>query len=102
MHSSSYLAPIGNYLSEAAKPCFTGVVAGLDVNEAASISLSHIPYTDNPTLSFDSSTGVVTVTDAHAGKTVTINTVMTPGIEGGRFFITPGSDGSTLIVGGAG
>jgi hypothetical protein len=85
---------------------FTGVVAGMDVNEGASISLSHIPYADNPMLSFDSSTGVLTVTNAHAGKTVTINTVMTPGVEGagedGGFFITQGSDGNVLILGGAG
>jgi hypothetical protein len=79
---------------------FTGTVAGMDVNPGASINLSHIPYADNPTLSFDSTTGVVTVTDAHLGRTVIIKTVAPAGTTGGAFFVTVAADNSTLIFAG--
>lgn len=77
---------------------FTGTVAGMYLNPGASINLSHIPYADNPTLTFDSTTGLVTVTDAHLGRTVTIKTVAPAGLEGGQFIVTPADDNSTLIL----
>ena len=60
------------------------------LNPGASINLSHIPYADNPTLTFDSTTGLVTVTDAHLGRTVTIQDCCARRLEGGQFIVASG------------
>jgi hypothetical protein len=77
---------------------FTGTVAGMYLNPGTSINLSHIPYADNPEVSFDSTTGVVTVVDMKKGRTIVINTVKPAGLEGGAFFATIAQDNSTLII----
>lgn len=69
----------------------------MDTNVGASINLSHFPYADNPTLSFDRTAGEITVTDAHLGRSVNIKVILVPGTQGGEFFPTLGPDNSTLI-----
>jgi len=73
---------------------FTGTVAGMLANPTASIDLENIPFADGSTVKFNSSTHLLTVTDAVTGITDKIK------ISGsaGTFTATEAADTSTLIT----
>jgi hypothetical protein len=77
---------------------YTGTIAGMDVNAAASINLIHIFYTDQPTLNFDPANEILTITDTHVGRMRTINLSVIGAIGGSAGFTTKkAADGSLLI-----
>jgi hypothetical protein len=77
---------------------YTGTIAGMDVNAAASINLIHILYTDQPTLNFDPANEILTITDTHVGRMRTINLSIIGAIGGSAGFTTKkAADGSLLI-----
>lgn len=71
---------------------FSGTVAGMSQAPDASLDLENIEFADDPTVNFNSTTHVLTVTDPVTGTTDKIKIVGT-----GTFNKSAAFDGSTLI-----